>query len=60
MLKQLVLTTMGAGFLLKDKMEKEIKTLEKKGKIKKSDAKAFLKSLEKKGKIEDKKIKKGD
>lgn len=58
MLKELILTTVGAGSLLRDKIEDELKVLEKKGKIKKTDAKEFLKKIEKKGKLEDKKIKK--
>lgn len=58
MLRELILTTVGAGSLLREKIEDEVKILEKKGKIKKSDAKDFLKKLEKKGKLEDKRIKK--
>lgn len=58
MLKELIYSGLGAAVIVRQKVEDEIKTLEKKGKIKKSDAKEFLKTLEKKGKIEDKKIKK--
>lgn len=58
MLKELIFTSLGATALIKQKVEDELKTLENKGKIKKSDAKEFLKKLEKEGKAEDKKIKK--
>ncbi|WP_417325072.1 hypothetical protein [Halarcobacter sp.] len=58
MLKELIYSGLGAAVIVRQKVEDEIKTLEKKGKIKKSDAKEFLKTLEKKGKIEDKRIKK--
>ncbi len=58
MLKELIYSGLGAAVIVKHKVEEEIKTLEKKGKIKKSDAKEFLKSLEKKGKAEDKRVKK--
>ncbi|XPV70387.1 MAG: hypothetical protein ACNI25_07350 [Halarcobacter sp.] len=58
MLRELIFTGLGASSLLKDKFEEELKVLEKKGKIKKQDAKDLLKRLEKKGKIEDKKLKK--
>ncbi|QDF28829.1 hypothetical protein [Halarcobacter anaerophilus] len=58
MIKELIFTGLGATALIKQRVEEEIKTLEKKGKIKKADAKEFLKNLEKKGKLEDKKIKK--
>ena len=58
MIKKIIYSGLGAAVIVKQKVEDEIKTLEKKGKIKKSDAKEFLKTLEKKGKNEDKKIKK--
>ncbi|AXH12115.1 hypothetical protein [Halarcobacter bivalviorum] len=58
MIKELIYSGLGAAVIVRQKVENEIKTLEKKGKIKKADAKEFLKTLEKKGKIEDKKIKK--
>ncbi|QKF81883.1 hypothetical protein [Halarcobacter ebronensis] len=58
MIKELIYTSLGATALIKQRVEEEIKTLEKKGKIKKDDAKEFLKNMERKGKLEDKKIKK--
>lgn len=58
MIKELIYTSLGATALIKQRVEEEIKTLEKKGKIKKDDAKEFLKKMEKRGKLEDKKIKK--
>lgn len=58
MLRELILTTVGAGSLFREKIEDEIKILEKKGKIKKSDAKDFLKKLEKKGNLKIKELKK--
>jgi len=58
MIKELIYSGLGAAVVIKQKVEDEIKTLEKNGKIKKSDAKEFLKSLEQKGKSEDKKVKK--
>lgn len=58
MIKELIYSGMGAAVVIRQKVEDEIKTLEKNGKIKKTDAKEFLKSLEQKGKSEDKKIKK--
>ncbi|MEA3352986.1 MAG: hypothetical protein U9Q33_04110 [Campylobacterota bacterium] len=57
MLKELLHTGLGAGLLLKEKVEEELKKLEDEGKIKTSDAKSFIKSIEKKGKAEDKKQK---
>ena len=58
MLKELIYTSLGASALIKNRVEQEIKILEKKGKIKKSDAKDFLKNMKRKGKLEDKRIKK--
>ncbi|NVJ52767.1 MAG: hypothetical protein HWD90_03670 [Campylobacteraceae bacterium] len=58
MFKELIYSGLGAAVIVRQKVEDEIKTLEKNGKIKKSDAKEFLKSLEKKGKVEDKRVKK--
>ena len=57
MLKEILHTGIGAGLLLKDKVEEELKVLEAKGKIKKDDAKSFLESLEEKGKEEEAKSK---
>lgn len=58
MLKEFIHTALGASVLIRQKVEDELKTLEKNGKIKKTDAKEFLKSIEKKGKAEDKRVKK--
>jgi len=58
MLKELVNTVLGASIIAREKMEDELKVLEGKGKIKKSDAKQLIKSLEKKGKAENKRVKK--
>lgn len=57
MLKELVNTVLGASIIAREKMEDELKVLEGKGKIKKSDAKELIKSLEKKGKAENKRVK---
>ncbi|WP_141054240.1 hypothetical protein [Aliarcobacter cryaerophilus] len=57
MLKEILFTGLGGALLLKERVEEELKTLEKKGKIKTSDAKSFLESLEQKGKDEDERIK---
>ncbi len=58
MLKEFIYKGLGASVVLKEKIEEELKILEKKGKIKKCDSKKFLDSLEQKGKDKDKKIKK--
>lgn len=57
MLKELLHTGIGAGLLIKEKVEEEMKKLEDEGKIKTSDAKSFLESVEKKGKEEEEKSK---
>lgn len=57
MFKELLYTSLGAGLLVKDKVEEEIKKLQDDGKIKTDDAKSFLDSLKEKGQIEDKKVK---
>ncbi len=57
MLKELIHTGLGAGLLLKDKVEEELKKLEDEGKIKTKDAKSFIESIEKKGKEEEDKQK---
>lgn len=57
MLKELLHTGVGVASIIHEKMEEEITKLEKKGKIKKDDAKSFLESLEEKGKEEDTKMK---
>jgi polyhydroxyalkanoate synthesis regulator phasin len=53
MLHELLRTGIGAGLLLKEKVEGEIKKLEDEGKIKTSDAKSFLDSLKEKGEEEE-------
>ena len=58
MLKELIFTGLGAGVLLKEKVEDELNKLEEKGKIDSSDIKDFIESLEKKGKDEEENIKK--
>lgn len=57
MLKELLHTGIGAGLLLKEKVEEEVKKMEESGKIKTDDAKSFLESIEKKGKEEEQKNK---
>lgn len=57
MLKELLHTGIGAGLLLKEKVEEEVKKLEESGKIKTGDAKSFLDSIEKKGKEQEEKNK---
>jgi polyhydroxyalkanoate synthesis regulator phasin len=57
MLKEAIFTAIGAGAILKEKVEEEIQKLEENGKIKADDAKSFLKSIEERGKEEDDKIK---
>lgn len=57
MLKELLHTGIGAGLLLKEKVEEEIKKMEESGKIKTDDAKSFLETIEKKGKEEEQKNK---
>ena len=57
MLKELLHVRLGAGLLLKDKVEQEVKKMEESGKIKTDDAKSFLESIEQKGKEEEQKNK---
>lgn len=57
MLKELLHTGIGAGLLLKEKVEQEVKKLEDEGKIKTTDAKSFLDSIKEKGKEEEDKQK---
>lgn len=57
MLKEFIYTGIGAAVVFKEKVEDEIKKLEKDGKIKTDDAKTFLESIEKKGLEEETKIK---
>lgn len=58
MLNQLVNTIIGASVIARERIEDELKVLESKGKINKSDVNNLIKSLEKKGKKENKKVKK--
>ena len=57
MIKELLHASLGAGLLLKEKVEEEVKKMEESGKIKTDDAKSFLESIEKKGKEEEQKNK---
>ena len=57
MLKELILTGLGGGLVLKEKIEDELKKLEEKGKLDTKDVKSFLESLEQKGKESDEKFK---
>lgn len=57
MIDKLIYTGLGTITLLKDKIEEELKVLEKKGKIKTDDAKSLLDSIESKGQEEEEKIK---
>lgn len=57
MLQKLLYTGIGAGLLLKDKVEDELQKLQDDGKIKTDDAKSFLDSLKVKGEQEDEKVK---
>lgn len=58
MLQDLLYKGVGAALTAKKKVKKELKSLEKKGKLKKTDAKDILDSFEKKGKAEKKRVKK--
>tara|TARA_B100001063_G_scaffold231703_1_gene246052 strand:+ start:11199 stop:11462 length:264 start_codon:yes stop_codon:yes gene_type:complete len=57
MLKELLHTGIGAGLVIKEKVEEEVKRMEESGKIRTDDAKSFLESIEKKGKEEEQKNK---
>ncbi len=57
MLKEILFTGIGAGIILKDKAEDELKKLQDNGKIKSTDAKSFLESLKKIAEEEDERIK---
>ena len=57
MIKELLHTGIGAGLLLKEKVEEEMKKLEDEGKIKSTDTKSFFESIENKGKEEEAKNK---
>ena len=58
MLDQLVNTIIGASVIARERIEDELKVLESKGKINKSDLDNLIRSLEKKGKKKKKKVKK--
>ncbi len=58
MFKDVVFTALGATKKIRKSVKKELKTLEKKGMLRKEDLKTFVENLEAEGKIEDKKIKK--
>ncbi len=57
MIKDLIFTGLGAGVMVKEKVEDELKKLEEKGKIDSSDIKGFIESLEKKGQDEEERLK---
>ncbi len=57
MLKEILLTGVGAGILLRDKVEDELKKLQDDGKIKSNDAQSFFELLKEKGELEDERIK---
>jgi polyhydroxyalkanoate synthesis regulator phasin len=57
MLKELFYTGMGGAFLIKEKVEEELKKLEEKGKISTTDTKSFLESLKTKGENEENRLK---
>ena len=58
MLNQLLNTIIGVSVITREKIEDELKILESKGKINKSDANNLIKSLQRKGKVENKRVKK--
>ena len=53
MIKELMMTGLGAAAILKDKVEEEVKRLEETGKLKSEDANNFVKTLEETGKEEE-------
>ena len=57
MFKDLLYTGIGAGLVMKEKMEEEMKKMEKSGKMKTDDAKSCMESIEKKAKEEEHKNK---
>ena len=57
MFKELIFTGLGGAFVLKEKIEDELKKLEVNGKLDTKDVKSFLESLEQKGKESDEKFK---
>jgi len=58
MFNDVVFTALGATKKIRKSVKKELKSLEKKGMLRKEDLKSFVENLESEGKIEDKKIKK--
>jgi len=57
MIKELLHVGLGAGQVIKEKVEEEVKKMEESGKIKTDDAKKILESIEQKGKEEEQKNK---
>lgn len=57
MLKDLIYAGLGAGVVIKERVDEEMKKLEEQGKIKTTDAKSFLDSIEQKGKDEKQRVK---
>lgn len=58
MFRDLLFTALGTSSTINKKLRKEIKTLQKKGNIRKKDAKEFLDEIKRRGKKEEKKLKK--
>ncbi len=58
MFNDIVFTALGATKKIRKSVKKELKSLEKKGMLRKEDLKVFVDNLEAEGRIEDKKIKK--
>ena len=58
MLKDFIYTTVGVSSVFRKKIKRELKELQKSGKLKKCDVKEFLKKVKKKGNKEDKELKK--
>jgi polyhydroxyalkanoate synthesis regulator phasin len=57
MLKEMILTGLGATVFIKDRVEDELKKLKEEGKIDSGDIKGFVESLENKGREQDKEFK---
>jgi polyhydroxyalkanoate synthesis regulator phasin len=53
MLKEILYTGLGGAFLLKERVDEEIKRLEEKGKLRKEDAEQFFNDLKSRGKDEE-------
>lgn len=56
MLKEVLYTGIGIGAFVKEKVEKEVKALEERGKLESEEAKKFIQSLQERGEEEDKKM----